>query len=152
MKPTSEKPIERLQEWVRLLGWRSRLRLQQHRITERDAPVELQGKVITWYEAGVANGTRLDCFVQINESPQGQTLTYTGAVFAIRYRICTDWHKFRLFNNHDDLDREAARLTKWLAWDWFASPEKRRVFREAHPEYAGHSWRTIREKGVRTIF
>jgi hypothetical protein len=145
MRLNAEKPLGRLQEVVRLLGWRSCLRLCQHRVTEQDAPPDLRGNVITWYEVGIANGNRSDCFLQINESPQGQTITYTGAVYAIRYRICTGWHKFRLLSDDDELKREATRLATWLAWDWFASIEKRRAFRQAYPECVGHGWRTIRD-------
>ena len=64
-------------------------------------------------------GGRNDLFLQINESPPGQTATYAAAVYAIRYRIFTGWHKFRLSDSDDDLRREMARLAAWLAWEWF---------------------------------
>jgi hypothetical protein len=72
-------------------------------------------------------------------------ITYTGAVYAIRYRIVSGWHKLRLFANHDDLRCEAVRLEPWLAWNWFATAEKRREYRLAHPECAGQSWRTVKQ-------
>ena len=145
MPTNPKKPVDQLQRLTRLLGWRFRLQLHQHRIHENDGASGHRGKILTWYEAGVATGGRQDCFLQINESPQGQTVTYTGAVYAIRYRICSGWHEFRLFSSDDDLQREAARLAPWLAWDWFATIEKRRAYRLAHPECAGKSWRTIGE-------
>jgi hypothetical protein len=143
----SAKPVTRLQQLTRLLGWQSRLRLYQHQINEEERPSKLQTNVITWYETGISTGDRSACFLQINESPQGQTTTYSGAVYAIRYRICTGWHDFRLPSNDSDLRREAARLWRWLAYDWFSSVEKRRAFRQAHPECAGYTWRRIRTDG-----
>ena len=150
MSVNSRKPLRQLQKFTRLLGWQSPLRLCQHRVGGKDAPADLQGSLITWYEVGKSTGGRYDCFLQINESPQGQTITYTGSVYAIRYRIWTGWHEFRLFNRNDDLGREATRLATWLARDWFATFEKRRAFRQAHPECEGHSWRTIRRSGMKT--
>lgn len=147
MSSTSGKPLKQLQKLTRLLGWQSPLRLRQSRMNGIGVPPEDQGRVITWYEAGSADGDRNDVFLQINESPTGQTVTHLACVYAIRYRICSGWRKFRLTGSDDDLNREAARLAKWVAWDWFASPPKRRAFRQAHPECVGYSWRTIRKGG-----
>jgi hypothetical protein len=148
MSQQSKRASNQLRRVARLLGWRSPIRRYQHRVREKEAPPKLQGTTLTWFEVGTATGGRHDCFLHINESPPGQTITYIGAVYAIRYRICTGWHKFRLFADADDFEREALRLREWLAWEWFASPEKRRVFRRAHPMSTGYSWRAIRERGL----
>lgn len=147
MPQDSEKPVVRLRKFVRLLGWRTPLRRYEHRIGADAPPVNLRGRVIRWYETGVSNGGKLDCFLTINEAPQGPTLTYAGAVYAIRYRLCTGWHGFRLFATDVDLETEATRLAPWLAHEWFATLEKRRAFRQAHPECVGFTWRRIVNEG-----
>lgn len=144
----AEKPVARLRRFVRLLGWQAPLRMYQHQIGADASPRNLRGRVIRWYETGVSKGGKLDCFLMIHEAPQGQTLTYVGAVYAIRYRICTGWHGFRLFAADAELETEATRLAPWLAHEWFATLEKRRVFRQIHPECVGFTWRRIANEGV----
>jgi hypothetical protein len=138
--------FDRLQTMTRLWGWEGPLRCCEDRIDPGAIGLHPYLKVVTSYEVGIAVGGRCDCFLQINPLPQGQITTYEGAVFAIRYRIFTDWHKFRLFGRPSLLNREAARLADWLAWELFASVEKRRAFRLAHPECRGYSWRALRER------
>ena len=145
--PTSvDKSQSQLEKWTRLLGWRWRLRMYRH-VIANDAPRELCGKVITWYEAGKSTGGRADCFLQINEAPQGQAMSYAASVYAIRYRICTGWHEFRLYSTDEALRQEAERLGGWLHWQWFASLERRRTFRKSHPKCVGYSWRKIANEG-----
>lgn len=141
-----DKPRAQLEKWIRLLGWRCRLRMYQH-VVENDAPPTLRGKVITWYEAGKANCGRTDCFLQINEHPLGQVISYNACVYAVRYRICTGWHEFRLYSTDEGLRREAERLRKWLDWKWFSSLDGRRTFRKSHPECVGYGWKRIADEG-----
>jgi len=143
MSPNKAKPFSQLQKMAILLGWQSPLRIYHHHVAGPNIPSCPQDSLITWYISGRMVGDRNDCFLQINESPQGQTITYEGAVYAIRYRICTGWHNFSISPSADKLKREANRLAMWLAWDWFSNIEKRRLFRQTHPECTGISWRTI---------
>lgn len=138
----NEKRLKCLQRLVRLLGWKSPLRIYKHIISEEECP-SLAGRVITWYETGVSRCGRLDCFLQINEPPEGQSAPYMAGVYAIRYRICTGWHKFGLSARDSDQKREARRLWPWLAYEWFASIQKRRAFRNAHPECTGYTWHRL---------
>ena len=80
---------------------------------------------------------------QINECPIGQTKTYVAAVYALRYRIYTGWHPFRLKpDGHCDAD-DLARLDGWLHRRWFDSLAGRREFRKLHPECSGWTWKRI---------
>jgi hypothetical protein len=144
MKPPGDKPFIALQKFARLLGW-SPLRVYQHTIT--DDPTTTYSYVVTWYESGDSGNPRTDCFLQFNESPIGQTTKYQGAVYAIRYRLCTGWHDFTLHRNERRLVAEAARLERWLSREWFNSYEGRTQFRQLHPECTGFSWKKIREVG-----
>jgi hypothetical protein len=131
-----------LEKWIRLLGWRSRLRKYQH-VVDDDASPRLRGKVITWYTAGKSTGGRDDCFLQINEAPQGHSAWHEASIYAIRYRIFTGWHRFRLCWTEAKLREEAERLDEWLHWRWFAGLEGRRTFRQAHPKCVGYTWTKI---------
>lgn len=144
MKTQSNKPFATLQRFGALIGW-SPLRICQHAIEGEQA--ESGPHVVTWYESGDSGNPRTDCFLQINESPIGQSTTYNGAVYAIRYRLCTGWHAFTLHRNRRDIKVEASRLSEWLHRDWFDSIAKRREFRMLHPECVGYSWKKIRDVG-----
>jgi hypothetical protein len=148
MPINAEKPRAQLEKWIRLLGWRTHLRMYRH-VIDDDASSHLRREVITWYETGPATGGRDHFCLQINEAPQGQMATYEASVYAIRYRICTGWHRFRLYWTDEKLKREAKRLGEWLHRQWFASLEGRRRFRQAHPECAGYTWTKIRNEGPR---
>jgi hypothetical protein len=137
-KPTQAKPIAALRAFARRLGW-SPLRRFQH-------ASENGNLLITWYESGNNHGSRNDLFLQINECPIGQTATYTMAVYAIRYRICTGWHSMKLARDARRLDCEAERLDSWLHRRWFESPANRRQYRTMHPECSGWSWKRIRSE------
>lgn len=66
----AEESVARLRRFVRLLGWQAPLRLYQHQIGADAAPRNLRGRVIRWYETGVSNGGKLDCFLrQLIPSP-----------------------------------------------------------------------------------
>ncbi len=147
MPSTTDKTRAQLEKFIRFLGWRSRLRMHQH-FVEDHAPMQQRRKVIiTWYEAGKSTGGRDHCCLQINEASRGQIAIYEASVYAIRYRICTGWHRFRLYCADDKLRQEAERLEDWLHWHWFASLEGRRTFRQAHPESAAYTWTKIRNEG-----
>ncbi len=144
MKPPSNKPFVSLRRFASQLGWRP-LRVFRHRIDDdQDAP---EPYVITWYESGDCGNPRTDCFLQINECPIGQAVTYAAAVYAIRYRLCTGWHPFRIHANEERQAAEVQRLRPWLHREWFDSLVKRREFRKLHPECVGYSWRQVREAG-----
>jgi hypothetical protein len=147
MVTASRRPLERIRKLVGLWGWNRQIRCYKHRFVEKHPQARQQGRVLTWYEAGRSMGGGDDCFLQINEYPQGQTVKYVGAVYAIRYRIFTGWHKFRLPNKDAHLEREAHRLDEWLNWNWFASIKKRREFRRLHPECTGYTWHRIAQQG-----
>ena len=79
VRVTDDEVRGQLEKWVRLLGWRFRLRALRHGIGN-DAPRELQGQIIKWYEAGKATGRRDHCCLQINED-RGRA----GKYFASRF-------------------------------------------------------------------
>ena len=134
-----DKPIAALRTFARRLGW-SQLRCYQHLWEERNL-------LITWYESGNNDGSlRSDLFLQINESPIGQTATYTAAVYAIRYHICTGWHSMKLGPDAQPLASEVERLDSWLHRRWFESLANRRQYRGMHPECTGWSWKRIRHE------
>jgi hypothetical protein len=82
-----------------------------------------------------------------NQYPQSQTNTFEAAVYAIRFRICTGWHKFRLPQDEVQARRGAERLSPWLQSRWFNDLVGRRIFREAPPECAGYTWARLRRDG-----
>jgi hypothetical protein len=137
-KPLRDKPIAALRTLTRRLGW-SQLRWYQHLWVERNL-------LITLYESGENDGEPSDLFLQINEYPIGQTATYTMAVFAIRYRICTGWHSMKLVRDARSLDCEVERLVSWFHRSWFESSANRREYRKMHPECTGWSWKRIRNE------
>lgn len=133
-----DKPIAELRTFARRLGW-PQLRRYQHLCEERTL-------LVTWYESGDSDGSRSDLFLQINECPIGQTATYTAAVYAIRYRICTGWHSVQLGPDAHRLECEVERLDHWLHRRWFKAPANRREYRKLHPECSGWSWKRIRHE------
>ena len=135
-----DKPIAWLRTFTRQLGW-SRLRSNQHLLEERK-------QLVRWYQSGDSNCSRNNLFLQINECPIGQTATYTAAVYAIRYRICTGWHSLELGPDAHHLEREVERLDHWLHRRWFDSPANRREYRKMHPECSGWSWKRIRHESL----
>lgn len=133
------KPLSALSLFALKLGWPD-LRCWQQAF-------ENDGATVTWYEARESEGARGDLFLQINECPIGQTATYTAAVYAIRYRICTGWHAMKLTPDGRCDDIEVKRLDSWLHRRWFDTPDNRRAFRRLHPECSGWTSKRIREEG-----
>jgi hypothetical protein len=129
-----EKPQTLLRRFARILGWSP---LRQYNHLANDDPTAKKPYLITWYESGQAIGARSDIFLQINESPCGQTKFYRAAVCAIRYRICTPWCEFTLFRSEVRFVAEVERLREWLQRDWFEAPKRRKQYRVLHPECVG---------------
>jgi hypothetical protein len=146
MLKNGDESIGLLRVWSRSLGWKSRLRAYRH-WAGRDAKRRLGVEVVRWYECGQSTGGRFDCFLQINEYGRPHAEQYEAAVYAIRFRLCTGWHRFRLFGDQEKLKREADRLADWLDWKWFGSIDGRRQFRQTHPECTGYSWAKLRRDG-----
>jgi hypothetical protein len=116
--PTSyhrAKPLMSIVRVAKSLGWQG-LQMWQHRLGPDD--------IITWYSTSDEK-----FFLQINEHPIGQTLSYAGAVHATRYSICTGWHKFEL---SDEPKNDV--LHYWLNRRQFRDRKSRRRFCENHPE------------------
>jgi hypothetical protein len=137
------KPLPALRSFSRKLGWKS-LRIQQHFSSVDDQRQFGVEPVITWYVTGQFDGKPSDFFFQINEHPIGQTETYCAAVYAMRFRICSGWHTFRIAV---DDEAELARLEPWLHRRWFESLTARREYRRIHPECATYSWTRIQKDG-----
>ncbi len=136
----ANKPLAALTEFAAILGWLG-LRIYHHRCPQGDDSI-----LTTWYESGVAEGGRSDLFLQFNEIPTGQSLTYVGAVYAMRFRICSGWHPFTLYDDAR-MVAEATRMECWLHREWFETVAMRREYRRLHPECADYSWQRIRESG-----
>ncbi len=124
-----------LQRLVTLLGWGG---LEKFTYIIPHNELVHTGQTIVWYECGMHSSV----WLQINESPSPQ-----ACVFAIRYRICTGWHRITLSNRNNNLKRESSRLHDWLSRSWFTTSRARQKFRRIHPECAGYSWRKIRSAG-----
>jgi hypothetical protein len=137
----ADKPLTELAQFAAALGWPD-LRIYQHRHLEGDVVT-----VTTWYESGVSEGLRSDFFLQINEAPAGQSLIYAGAVYAMRYRLCSGWRPFALHDSAEQQAVEVAQVGEWLHRRWYDTVEMRREFRRLHPECANYSWRRIRKQG-----
>ena len=101
-----------------------------------------------WYESGESDGADSDYFLQVNECPSGQRVAYCGAVYAMRFQICTGWHTFTLFSSGDDIAHEALRVEGWLHKRWFDTSELRQKFTNLHPECANYSWARIQTEGT----
>jgi hypothetical protein len=141
VRKPSDKPLVELAKFAAALGWPG-LHIFQHRWLDGDTPV-----VTTWYESGNSGGFQSDFFLQINESPSGQICAYVGAVYAIRYRICSGWHAFTLYDTAEQQAAEASKLDAWLHRRWYDTLKMRREFRRLHPECANFSWSRIRSDG-----
>lgn len=112
-------------------------------------PGEKQSEQLVWYEAGDIGNPRTDLFLQINElGPEVQNHSFSAAVYAPRYRICTGWQIIELKGSTEELVvKEAERLNDWLHKKNFLTLNSRRDFRLRHPETADYSWPKIREYG-----
>ena len=141
----TRKPYAQLSKFAQLLGWRT-LTMYHHQLHDEDSG--FGDRLVTWYESGQSRGERSDLFLIIAECPLEQVATYTGCVYAIRYRIRTRWHGFRLHDHARNRTREIERIAEWLHRKWFFRLKERRRFREVHPECTGFTWNRIREWGL----
>jgi hypothetical protein len=122
-----------LRRFVARLGWPSLAKFT-HRIADGDHLDHLAPHRIVWYVSG-------DCdslWLQVNVAPRLQL-----AVFAMRYRICSGWHTFRLHATAAQQRFEAQRLDEWVHRRWFTEPNLRREYRRRHPECAGWTFRRL---------
>lgn len=122
------------------LGWPrpKRFSLTLPRSERRQPLVEK----IFWYESG----DRDSYVLQVNTYPK-----WYAAVFAIRFRIFTGWHKIpklpamRFPKSQLDLAIELFHASH------FASVTGRRQYRIDHPESMGFTWTKIRALGPATF-
>jgi hypothetical protein len=136
-----DEPLTSLSRFAAALGWHD-LKAYQHRYLDGDTLV-----TTTWYESDTAEGRRSDFFLQINHAPCADADAFVGAVYAMRYGICTGWHRFTLHTDPQLSLAEAGKIESWLHRRLFETLPMRRDFRQSHPECGGYSWRRIREQG-----
>lgn len=130
------RDLQRLRRLARLLGW-DNLRRREH-IPEGTTATHQLAPISVWYES---DPSETGVWLQINENP-----TWCATVYAVRYRICTGFHRFVLKDKRQ-IEREAKRLATFLSREWFDSIESRRVFRRLHPECAGYTWDRLQRHG-----
>lgn len=134
-----------IKKFVESLGWPSPSRYE-HSVQDR-SNVDLPKRLV-WYESGSVGNPRTDCFLQLNElGCEGQSVLLAGAVYALRYRLCTGWHPIELSTDQDKFEQSLNYVSPWLNYDNFHTLEMRRAFRKLHPETANYSWTSIRERG-----
>ena len=126
----------RLRKLASMLGWTGLTRFQH--VIRDDTPCVSKDQIIHWYESGSIENIML----QINADP-----SYHAAVYAIRYRICSGWHSFFLYQDENRQQREAQRLEGWLGHRWFDSLTLRREYRTLHPACTGYTFRKLRDLG-----
>jgi hypothetical protein len=129
--------LKTLRQFWRKLGWPN-LHRGQHRLTAVPGGRE-SDELITWYESGALD----DVYLIINRSPQ-----WCAAVYAIRFRIFSRWHGFKLSADPVIQAVEAKRLSPWLERRWFIERGSRREYRRAHSENDKWSWQRIRDSGM----
>ena len=116
-----------------LLGW-TELRRCRHTIKEAGSI----DTVIMWYESGSLD----DLLLQFNTQP-----SLCAEAFAMRFRICSGWHRVRFSRERKGLAQDVLILSDWLHRSWFESLEGRREYRRKHPECANYTWRRLRTEG-----
>jgi hypothetical protein len=121
-----------IQKWARKLGWpklaahRKRFSCDHDHHDDADGGGEKHFHLLRWYDVGDFD----DLLLHVNQDPM-----WHAAVYAPRYRLCSEWHELDPL----DWESEAERLTDWLHHDLFATPKGRRRFRELHPRCATYS-------------
>jgi hypothetical protein len=130
------KPIGRIRRFAALLNWHG-LQLHSHVFTSAEMAkwnFPPPGLLIFFMTPD------LKFNLQINESPIGQAATYQATVKANRYGIVhVGWHYFTLFDDDEDLRREAERLRPWLDRNLFKSKTWRREYEAQHAEMVSNS-------------
>jgi hypothetical protein len=120
-----------------MLGWPD-LILSEHRVPKWYSELINTDIVSHYYWESEDD----EILFQVNMMP-----VWHACVYAVRYRICTGWHVFRLYRDMGLLRSEARRLAGFFRADWFLTLEGRRRFRARHPECASISWRMIHSEG-----
>jgi hypothetical protein len=127
----SSKPLGRMRWFASLLGWHG-LQLElilfaQDEIAKWNVPAS---GLIVFYMT-----TDWKFNLQINERPTGQAGTHQATIKADRYGIKNiGWHPFTLFDDDDDLRREAERLRPWLDRNLYKNRRWLRLFKTRYPE------------------
>lgn len=97
------------------------------------------------FHCGQNTGGRDNFHFQINPSPHGQSIVFEAAIYAVRYRIYTGWHRFNLSES-----KVADLLVEFDAMfhiRWFESLAARRAYRSRFPQFTGFGWKEIRNAG-----
>ena len=127
----SSKPIGRMRWFASLLNWHG-LELSHH--------VFSSDEIARWnFHASGILVTYMTCDLkfnlQINEHPIGQIVTHQATIKAERYGIVhIGWHSFTLFEDDEELRREAERLRPWLDRKLYKSKAWLREFKARHPD------------------
>lgn len=125
----SSRPIARTRRFASLLNWRGlqlkRILFSADEIEKWTAPPT---GIIAYYKTSDPKFN-----LQINEIPAGHPVTYHATIIADHYGISNiGWHPFTLFDEDDDLRREAARLRPWLDRRLYKNREWLRKFKRDH--------------------
>lgn len=132
---------------ARELGW-GKFNLFIYEVPEPDDS-DKKGTLSVWMECREwsSNCNSDDIFMQINLD----NATKGGlrmCVFAIRYRICTGWHRFTAHTAPAKRRKEATRLSPFFEASHFINPKNRRNYRMTYPQSYGYTWKRVREEGV----
>jgi len=123
------KPHARMRRFAELLNWRG---LQMEWIIYAREEIAWQSVpepyVVTYY---ITSDVKFN--LQINEKPDGQSLTHQATVKADRYGIRdVGWHPFTLFDNDKELLGEAERLRPWIDRRTYKDPRRRHTLKLAN--------------------
>lgn len=126
---------ERLHSFSSLLGW-SMPRRYCHTPTDNSPR-------IVWYECGYPN-----VMLRISQSPRS---VWRACVHAMRYRIVTHLHEVELSPLDQELQKEAIRLSPYLARIWFETRRGRRLYRALHPSCCNYTVVQLRTRRQVTV-
>ena len=127
----TSKPIARMRWFASLLKWHG-LELSHHVFSSDEIArwnFHAAGILVTYMTPD------LKFNLQINEHPIGQTVTHQATIKAERYGIVhIGWHSFTLFEDDEELRREAERLRPWLDRNLYKNQAWLRDFKAQHAE------------------
>ncbi len=121
-----------LREFAKQLGWPSLRRHTKRFPKERGAPSK-----ILWYDVGDVEDVNL----MVNPAVRGRGPI--ARVYALRYRICTEWLELRRRGDRIRLREHDRSRVHPLAFSNFSTLEGRRAFRRDYPEFAGRCWSEV---------
>jgi hypothetical protein len=125
------KPIWRMRRFAALLNWHG-LQMSHHLLSAEDI------ERLNFHPSGIIvyyMTPDLKFNLQINENPVGQTVTHQATIKASRYGIIhIGWHDFSLFEDDDNLKREAERLRPWLDRNLYKNKAWLREFKARPPD------------------